>query len=80
LPAWSAFTVQVPAPTRETVAPDTVHTPALLGAALKLTGSPELAVAETAYAEPPTTAPLGAVEVKAIVWPLAGGGLTVKDC
>jgi hypothetical protein len=75
-----AFTVHVPAPTRETVAPETVQTPALLAAALKLTGRPELAVAEMAYDGPPTTAPLGAVDVNLIVWLLAAGGLTVKDC
>ena len=80
MPDWFALTVQVPAPTRETVEPETVQMPALLAAALKLTGSPELAVAEIAYEGPPTTAPLGAVDVKVIVWLLAAGGLTVNDC
>jgi hypothetical protein len=37
--------MQVPAPTRETLEPETVHTPALDAAALKLTARPELAVA-----------------------------------
>jgi hypothetical protein len=41
-----------------------VHTPALAGAAENVTGSPELAAADTVYADPPTTAPEGAVEVK----------------
>ena len=80
MPDWFAFTVHVPVPTRETVEPETVQTPELLPAALKLTASPELAVAEIAYEGPPTTAPLGAVDVKLIVWLLAAGGLTVKDC
>src|SRR5258705_11504608 len=45
LPAWFALIVHVPAPTSETVAPDTVHTPALPAAAEKTTARPELAVA-----------------------------------
>src|SRR5581483_7932241 len=45
---------------------------------VKVTGSPEgLAVAVTVYVGPPTVAPAGAVDVKAIDWlPLA----TANDC
>jgi hypothetical protein len=39
--------VQVPAPVSETVEPETVQTEALLGFALKTTGSPEDEVAAT---------------------------------
>ena len=53
MPAWFALTVHVPTPTSDTVAPETVQTPALLGAAEKPTGRPEPAVAETVYGEPP---------------------------
>jgi len=52
--------VQVPEPTSETVEPETVQTPALLASAENATGRPELAVAETAYVDPPAVAPLGA--------------------
>ena len=53
MPPWFALTVQVPAPTMVTVEPETVQTPALLGAAEKVTGRPEPAVAETVYGAPP---------------------------
>ena len=66
-PGWSALTVHVPAPTNDTLAPATVHTPALLASAENATASPELDVADTVYAEPPTTAPAGGVVVKLIV-------------
>ena len=46
-PGWSASTVQVPAPVSETVEPETVHTDALLGFALKTTGRPDEEVAAT---------------------------------
>jgi hypothetical protein len=46
-PGWSAVTVQVPAPTSETVEPLTVQTPALPAVAPKETARPELAVAVT---------------------------------
>ena len=74
------MTVQVPPPTNETVDPDTVQTPALDAAALKLTVRPELAVAETAYVGPPTVAPVGAVEVNVIVCELFPGVETENDC
>ena len=47
LPGWSASMTQVPGPTELTVEPEIVHTPALEPSMLKLTGSPELAVALT---------------------------------
>jgi hypothetical protein len=42
--------MQEPTPSSETFEPDTLQIPALEGSALKLTGRPELADAETAYA------------------------------
>ena len=60
----------MPEPTNDTVAPDSVQTPALAGSIEKLTGRPELADAETPYAGPPTTAPDGGDEVKLIDWTL----------
>ena len=57
--------VQVPVPTSETVAPETVQTPALVRSVEKATGRPELAEAATVYAEP-ITAPAGGVELKLI--------------
>jgi len=61
------LTVHVPAPTNDTVEPETVHTPALLESAENVTAMPELAVAATVYAEPPTVAPPGGAVVKLIV-------------
>jgi hypothetical protein len=72
LPAWFARTVHIPSPVSETVDPETVHTPALDGAAAYVTVSPELAVAATVYV-PPTAAPLGGVDVKLIDWTLFDG-------
>jgi hypothetical protein len=43
LPAWEALIVQVPAATRVTVEPDTVHTAVVADA--KVTAKPEEAVA-----------------------------------
>jgi sRNA-binding protein len=43
LPAWAAVTVQIPAETRVTVVPLTLHT--VDGAAVKVTARPEDAVA-----------------------------------
>ncbi len=43
----------MPAPAMVTVEPETVQTPALLGAAEKVTGRPEVAMAETVYDGPP---------------------------
>ncbi len=48
LPPWPAVTVHIPAPTSETVSPETEQTPALPDPAAKLTGRPELALADTA--------------------------------
>ena len=75
-----ALMVQVPAPTNETVEPDTVQMPALEAPALKVTARPELAVAETVYVGPPTVALPGAVEVNAIVCELFPGVETENDC
>ena len=47
LPAWSALTMHVPAPTNDTVEPETVQTPALLASAENVTARPELAAAAT---------------------------------
>ncbi len=43
LPVWLAWMVQVPAASSEAIDPDTVHTAGVVE--VKLTGSPELAVA-----------------------------------
>ena len=77
LPAWSALTMQVPAPTNDTVEPETVHTPALLGSAENATAKPELAAAATMYVEPPAVAPPGGAVVKLIV---CGSLPTGNDC
>jgi hypothetical protein len=74
------LTVQIPEPTNETVEPETVQIPALEAAALKATVRPELAVADTAYVEPPTVALLGAVELNVIVCELFPGVETENDC
>ena len=67
--------VQVPAPTKVTVAVATVHTP---GVALEnVTVNPELAVALTVYVAPPFLAVAGAIEVNVIVWSFL---LTVNVC
>ncbi len=67
-PAWSAVTVQLPAPTKLTVLPLTVQTRGV--AVPKVTGFPEAPpVAVTVYVGPATTALLGAAEVNVIVWP-----------
>jgi len=71
--------VHVPAPTNETLEPDTVQTPALPEEGANETGRPELAVAETGY-EPPTTAGTGGLDVNVIDWTLAAGAPTPKDC
>ena len=51
LPAWLAVTTQDPTPAIASEDPDTEHTPD--GVALKLTGRPELAVADRAIGEAP---------------------------
>ena len=51
----------------ETVEPDTVHTPALLGSAESATASPEVAVAPIVYAGPATVAPDGGAVEKLMV-------------
>ena len=71
--------VQVPVPTSDTVEPETVQTPALVKSVVKVTGRPELAVAETVYGEP-MTAPPGGVELKLIDCTLSDGVVTAKDC
>ena len=76
MPAWSASIVQVPTPTSETIDPDTLHTPALLGGAEKVTARPELVVAEAAYV-PPTLPGDGGVEPKPIA---CVASATVNDC
>ena len=56
LPAWSARTVQVPAPTmviREPLVPPEVQTPADDGETENVTASPELAVALTVNGQSP---------------------------
>ena len=71
----------MPTPTGETVEPEMVQTPALEGETEKVTASPELADAETAYADPPATEAEGGEEVKLIDWTLgAGGPPIVNDC
>ena len=77
LPAWSASTVQVPAPTSETVDPETVQTPPLPAPAAKLTGRRELATAAAVYAGPPATAGAGGVELKTIA---CGARPIANDC
>ena len=72
--------VQVPAPVSETVDPDTVHTPALPAAIVKVTVSPELAVALTLYGDPPMLAPDGTLDVKSIDCVLADGAAIANDC
>src|SRR5579864_9753924 len=62
-PAWSASTVHTPGAERCTVEPETVHTPP--SGTEKVTGSPEVATAETRYVSP-ATAPAGGVDVKLI--------------
>ena len=76
MPAWSALIVQVPAPVRDTVDPDTVQMPALVASAEKTTERPDLAVAVTEYAVPPD----GAVDVKSIDCVLEDAGETENDC
>ena len=77
LPAWFASITHVPAPVKVTVEPDMEHTAAAAESIVKLTGRPEDAVAVTLYVGPPTTAPVGAVDVNVIVWLAAP---TANDC
>jgi hypothetical protein len=60
-PAWLAVTAQDPAPAIASEDPDTEHTPD--GVVLKLTGRPELAVAERAIGDTPNVTDAGAVKV-----------------
>lgn len=71
--------MHVPEPTTQTVEPETVHTPALAGAALNTTARPELADAAIAY-ESPGSAAAGGVEEKLIVCGLSAAGATAKAC
>jgi hypothetical protein len=73
LPAWSAAMVQVPAPTKVTVEPDTVQTEVVLE--LNATGRPALLVADTVYGAAPKTCAASAA--KLIVWVCA---VTLNDC
>jgi hypothetical protein len=77
LPDWLASIVQVPPPTKLTVAPEIVHTELLDASIENATGSFELASAVTLYVGPPTVAAIGGVEVKVIV---CGFLLTWRDC
>ena len=69
--------MQVPAPTSETVDPETVQTPPLPAPAAKLTGRRELATAAAVYAGPPATAFAGGVELKTIA---CGARPIANDC
>src|SRR5205085_3939853 len=77
---WFASIVHVPVPPNETVVPEIAHTPALVASTVRLTGKPELALAETVYAGPLMLAPIGAAERKLIDWTLSDGAETVNDC
>src|SRR4051794_21075758 len=68
LPGWSASITHVPTLVNDTVAPAIVHTPAASALIENVTGSPEVAVAVTVYVAPPTSAAVGAGELKLIVW------------
>ena len=68
MPAWSALTTQLPTPWNVTLPPATEQTLLDAAAMLKLTVRPDVAVAATVYAAPPTVAAAGAVDVKLIVW------------
>src|SRR3954462_15181617 len=77
LPAWLASITHVPAPVNERVAPEIEHTADATGSIVKLTVSPEVAVAATVYVAPPTVALAGAVDVTLMVCaPLP----TANDC
>ena len=80
MPAWLALIVQVPAPTKVTVEPEIVQTPAPPAAIVKVTARPELADAVTVYVGPPTLAPDGAVDVKLIDWLLDDAAEIANDC
>jgi hypothetical protein len=73
-PSWFASTVQLPAPTKEIIEPSAEQTPTLPGSIENSTGRPELAVAATAYGEPPIAADAGGGEVNAIVCVARAGG------
>ena len=72
LPAWVAWTVQVPVATSVTVVPETVHTGVVCE--LKLTARPELAVALTVNGTLPASVRF-AIAPKVMVWLL---GVTWK--
>ncbi|WP_148046214.1 hypothetical protein [Nocardioides marmoriginsengisoli] len=77
LPAWFALIVQVPTPVKETVDPLSEQTADEPPSTASATGSPEVAVAVTAYVGPWYVAAPGAVEVKVIAWSVL---VTPKDC
>ena len=62
------MTTQVPTPWNVTLEPAIAQMLLDAAAMLKLTGRPDVAVAATVYAVPPTAAVVGAVELKLIVW------------
>ena len=68
LPAWFALIAQVPALWNVTLEPAIAQTLLDAAAMLKLTDRPDVAVALTVYAVPPTVAAAGAVDVKLTVW------------
>ncbi len=52
LPGWFASIVQVPMPMKVTFDPEIEHTLVVVESTVRVTGKPELAVAETAYELP----------------------------
>jgi len=81
LPAWFALIVQVPTPVWLTeeplVLPLSEHTEAEVASIVSETGKPDVVVAVTTYAVPPTVAASGAVDVKLIV---CAALPTANDC
>ena len=69
--------MQVPAPPKVTLPPETAQTPLAAGSIVNATGSPELAVAATVYGEPPAVASAGAADVKVT---LCDARPTTNDC
>lgn len=75
MPAWLASTLHAPAATSVKVVPLTVQT--LLVVDANETGSPELAVADSAGDAVPTVGLAGAVKVTVMVWASKGAAATV---
>ena len=80
MPPWFALTVHVPAPTNVTVEPETVHTPALLGAAVKRDRKARGRRGRDRVRGAAVTAAPGALDVKLIVCVAGGGVTTANDC